>query len=185
MKTNDHSSGGTAPRIVQICLHVLLLLTTLVYSLFMAQMSAAGWQFNVNEGNYPELFAAFATWMRIGSVLLTAAAVFCLCGRKPKLWRCNAIALGCGCAGISSCMTVLYQFTAYADQNFPGIDGTMQPVSELYRDRLLPLLLPFAIVCVLSLWQMFSYDAKVYRQQKRDEKRRRDREQAPRILGDD
>ncbi len=171
-------------RFVQNLLRVALAATTLIYSLFMSQMSAAGWQYNVNEGNYPELFAAFAAWMRIGSVLLTLAAVFCFIGIKPKLWRFNAAALLCNCAGIVSCMTVLYRFTAYADQNFSGIDETMQPVSELYRDRLLPTLLPFALCCVLAVWQSTSYDVKVYIQQKRDEKKKKDMEEAPRILGD-
>ncbi len=178
VKHNAHKIG-------KIILIVLLLLTTLVYALFMPMMSAAGWQYNVDAGNYPQLFAAFALWMRIGSVLLTAAVVFCLIGIKPKFWRCNALALGCGCSGISSCMTVLYRFTVYADQNFPGIDGTMQPVSELYRDRLLPALLPFALICVLSVMNLAAYDARVYRKQKREEKRRREEEQAPKILGDE
>jgi len=172
-------------KIAKIILIVLLLLTTAVYALFMPMMSAAGWQYNVDQGNYPQLFAAFSNWMRIGSVLLTAAAVFCLIGIKPKFWRCNALALGCGCAGISSCMTVLYHFTVYADQNFSGIDDTMQPVSALYRDRLLPALLPFVLVCVISVWNVASYEAQVYRKQKRDEKRRREQEQAPKILGDE
>ena len=112
-------------------LRVILIVTTLIYPLFMCQMSAAGWQYNVDAGNYPQIFAAFALWMRIGSVLLTAAAVLCLLGGRPKLWRCNAAALVCGMGGITACMTVLSRFTAYADRNFSGIDGPMQPVSEL------------------------------------------------------
>ena len=165
-------------------LRVILIVTTLIYPLFMCQMSAAGWQYNVDAGNYPQIFAAFALWMRIGSVLLTAAAVLCLLGCRPKLWLCNAAALVCGMGGITACMTVLSRFTAYADRNFSGIDGTMQPVSELYRDRLLPTLLPFAVLCILAFWQMFTYDARVYRRQKRDEKRRREQAEAPKILGD-
>ncbi len=171
-------------KILKKFLRVMLILTTLVYPLFMCQMSAAGWQYNVDAGNYPEVFAAYAFWMRAGSVLLTAAAVLCLFGSRPRRWLCNAAALGCGTGGIIACMTVLAKFTAYADQNFSGLDETMQPVSELYRDRLLPTLLPFALLCVLAFWQIFDYDARVYRRQKRDEKRSRDTQEAPKILGD-
>lgn len=171
-------------KFIQNFLRVLLIASTLIYALFMPQMSAAGWQYNVNAGNYPEVFAAFATWMRIGSVLLTAACVLCMCGIKPKFWRCNAVSLLCACAGLTSCMTVLYKFCAYADQNFSGIGDTMQPVSELYRDRLLPMLLPFAVCCVLAVWQITSYDVKVYIQQKKEEKQRLDAQEAPSILAE-
>ena len=85
---------------------------------------------------------------------------------------CLGASLLCACAGIASCMTVLYKFCAYADQNFSGIGDTMQPVSELYRDRLLPMLLPCAVCCVLAVWQMMSYDVKVYIQQKKEEKQK-------------
>ncbi|MBQ2263805.1 MAG: hypothetical protein IJY06_06390 [Oscillospiraceae bacterium] len=171
-------------KILKNFLHVILVLTTIIYPLFMCQMSAAGWQYNVDAGNYPEEFSVFAFWMRTGSVLLTAACILCLLGRKPKLWVCNAAALLCGTGGIAACMTVLARFTAYADQHFSGMDETMQPVSELYRDRLLPTLLPFALLCVLAVWQLFAYDARVYRQQRRDEKKRLDAQEAPKILGD-
>ncbi len=182
MKQFDIGSG--TGRIIRILLRVLLALTTLIYPMFMDMMSAAGWQYNVSEGNYPELFSTFAVWMFFGAGLLTIAAVLCFFGMKPKRWQCNAAALGCGCVGITACLTVLYKFCAYADQNFSGIAETMQPVSELYRDRILPTLLPFAILCVLSAWQLMSYDAHVYRRQKRDAKRRADAQEAPKILGE-
>lgn len=171
-------------KIVKIILRSLLVPAAIVYSAFMPLMSAAGWQYNVNEGNYPALFGAFATWMNIGSLLLIAAAVLVFFGIKPKFWQCNAVSIGCGCAGLVSCMTVLYRFTAYADQNFSGIDGTMQPVSELYRDRLLPMLLPFALGLALAVIQLLDYEARVYRRQKREEKKRLDAEEAPKILGE-
>ncbi len=173
------------PQVVRILLIILLLLSAVVYALFMPQMSAAGWQYNVNEGNYPQLFAAFATWMRIGSVLLCAAVVLCLLGQRIKLWRCNVISLFCGGAGFASCMTVLVRFMKYADQNFPGMGETMQPVSSMYRDRLLPMLLPFALLCVLCVWKLATYDVQVYRKQKREEKHRKNEEQAPKILSDE
>lgn len=169
---------------MKICLRVLLVVTTIIYPLFMGLMSAAGWQYNVNEGNYPQLFSTYAFWMSAGSVLLAVGALLCLLGVKLRFWGCNAAALGCAAAGIAACMTVLYQFMAYADQNFPGHRETMQPISEIYRDRLLPMLVPFGLICVLSVWQLMAYDCRVYRSQKRAEKRRREEAAAPRILGD-
>lgn len=182
MKQIDIGSG--MGRMLRILLRVLLVITTLIYPMFMDVMSAAGWQYNVSEGNYPKLFSTFAVWMFLGAGLLTIAAILCFLGIKPNRWQCNAAAIGCGCIGITACMIVLYSFCAYADQNFSGIDGTMQPVSELYRDRILPTILPFAILCVLSVRQLMSYDARVCRRQKRDAKRRADAQEAPKILGE-
>lgn len=173
------------PQVVRILLIILLLLSAVVYALFMPQMSAAGWQYNVDAGNYPQLFAAFAAWMRIGSVLLCAAVVLCLLGQRVRFWLCNVISLFCGGAGFTSCMIVLSRFMAYADQNFPGMGETMQPVSSMYRDRLLPMLLPFALLCVLCVWKLASYDVQVYRKQKREKRRRKNEEQAPKILSDE
>lgn len=173
------------PQVVRILLIVLLLFSGAVYALVMPQLSAAGWQYNVDAGNYPQLFAAFAAWMRIGSVLLCAAVVLCLLGQRVRFWLCNVISLFCGGAGFTSCMIVLSRFMAYADQNFPGMGETMQPVSGMYRDRLLPMLLPFALLCVLCVWKLASYDVQVYRKQKREKRRRKNEEQAPKILSDE
>ncbi len=179
MKTQE-----TWKKALHIVLQVLLVLTTLVYPLFMDLLSAAGWQHNVNAGNYPSLFGAYAAWMTIGALLLTAGTVLCLIGKSCRFWQCNIAALVCAALGIIPCMTVLYQVMAYADQNFPGMRETMAPVSAMYRDRILPTLLPFLLICGLSVWQMCSYECGVYRRQKREERRRKDAEEAPRILSD-
>lgn len=171
-----------ALKIVRILLIVLLLLSAAVYAVFMPQMSAAGWQYNVDEGNYPQLFAAFATWMRIGSVLICAGVVLCLLGLRVKLWICNLLAVLSAAAGLGSCLTVLWKFTKYADLNFPGMDETMRSVSGMYRDRLLPVIFPVALLCILCVWQLTSYEVQVYRKQQQEEKRLRDEAQAPKIL---
>ncbi len=162
----------------------LLIVTTLIYPGFMAMLSAAGWQHNLRSkgGNYPdEVFAPFITWMYIGAALLILGAVLCLLGGKHRLWLCNLLALLCACPGIAACMTVLYRFCAYADR-YGYSNQEMQPASEIYRDRLLPMLLPFLLLCTLALLQLFSYDARVYRRQQRDAKRRALNAEAPKIL---
>ncbi|MBQ7004450.1 MAG: hypothetical protein IJN57_10900 [Oscillospiraceae bacterium] len=168
-------------RHVKNCLRLVLGVTTCIYPLFMGLMSAAGWQYNVNAGNYPALFSTFATWMTIGCLLLAAGTVLSFFGMKHRFWRCNVIALACGVPGVIAAMTVLHRFTLYADQNFPGHRETMQPISEIYRDRLLPILLPFGLLCVICLWQLFAYDARVYR----SEQKKQQNAEAPSILGDD
>ncbi len=180
------SSANTAGRTARIILRVLLVVTTLVYPLFMDMLAAAGWQHNLRSrgGNYPDdVFGPFVTWMFIGAGLLVIAAVLCLLGAKLRLWLCNLLALACACPGIAACMTVLYRFCAYADSRGYS-NQEMRPASDIYRDRILPTLVPFALLCVLALWQFLAYDARVWRKQKRDARRRALNAEAPKILGE-
>lgn len=171
-------------KIGKILLRIALMLSTLVYPGFMAMMSAAGWMHNVESGSYPDIFRSFAGWMFTGGGLLCAGALLALLGAKPKLWVCNAAAAAAGCIGCAACLSSLYRFCAYADQHFSGIGETMQPVSQLYRDRLLPVLLPAVLLLVLSLWQIFDEPAREYRILRRREKEARESAPAPKILGD-
>ncbi len=153
-------------KIIHTLLTVLLLLSFLVYG-FMAVMSAAGWLYNVREGNYPDVFRSFAQWMYAGTVLLLAAVLLVICSKKPRFCYFALAAIPCAVLGLTACLSSLYRFCAYADQNFSGIGETMQPVSELYRDRLLPLLLPAVLCLVLAVWHFWCEDAKDFRNQKK------------------
>lgn len=153
-------------KIIHTLLIVLLLVLFVLYG-FMAVMSAAGWLYNVSEGNYPDVFRSFAGWMYAGIVLLLAGVVLVLCGGNPKFCYLSLVAMPCAGLGLTACLSSLYRFCAYADQHFSGIGDTMQPVSELYRDRLLPLILPAVLCLVLAVWHFWSEDARDFRNRKR------------------
>ena len=53
-------------RILRRILAVLTAVTALIYPGFMALMSAAGWSYNVRQGNYPAVFSTLAGWMYAG-----------------------------------------------------------------------------------------------------------------------
>ncbi len=162
-----------------ICiLRCLLILTTLIFPGIMVQLSAAGWRYNAAQGHYPAVFHGYAFWMSAGGVLLIAAAVLCMLGISRRLWVCNIASVIAGSGGLASVLLTLRQFSAYADQNFSGIGDTLKPVSELYRDRILPVIVPFLLLCILSFLQLFAYEARVWRRQRREQ---RD-EKAPSIL---
>lgn len=129
-------------------LYAALAVSAAFYPGFMDMMSAAGWLYNVREGNYPECFRVWAVWMYIGGALVCVAALLAMAG--SRLWRLNYAAIGCSAAGLTACMIVLEQFCAYADQNFSGVRETMQPVSELYRDRIAPTILPAVLAAALA-----------------------------------
>lgn len=166
----------------RIFLRVALVVSAAVYPGLMAMLSAAGWRYNVEQGRYPEIFTVFSGWMYAGGILLCTGTVLCLLGAREKWWQCNIPAIGLGAVGCGACLSVLHRFCAYADQHFSGLDETMEPVSQLYRDRLLPVLLPALLLTVLCVWQIIL--AAPYRRRKRREKEARLNEEAPHILGD-
>jgi hypothetical protein len=186
MKRDVRKSSGNVGglQILQKFLYIVLLVTTLIYPVTMAMLSAAGWQYNVKAGNYPRIFAVYAFWMGMGGMLLTISAVLCRIGKKCRFWRCNVYSLMTGCIGIAACMTVLNRFCVYADQNFSGIGESMQPVSELYCNRLLPMLLPWSLETVLTLWQLFSAENRAYRRQECEKRKALKNAEAPKILGE-
>lgn len=171
-------------RIAGAALRILLIVSALVYPGMMAMLSAAGWRYHAAQGNYPGIFNAYAFWMTLGGVLLLSGTVLCLMGARKRLWLCNPAAVVCAGCGLWGCLWALQKFCLYADQNFSGVDGTMQPVSELYRDRISPVILPFLCICLLSAWQFFRYEARVYRKQQRIAAQEKENAPAPKILAD-
>ncbi len=169
-------------RLLHGLLHLLLALSTLIWPVLIDQLAAAGWRYNADEGHYPDVFHAYALWMSIGGILLTAGWILCLVGIAPKRSWCNAAAAGCAVLGVICCLCVLARFEVYADQNFSGIGETMQPVSTLYRDRLLPNLLPCALCVAAAGWQFFSEKARDARSSARRRREERLNAQAPKIL---
>lgn len=165
-------------------LKAVLVVTALVYPGFMGMMSAAGWLYNVREGNYEAIFRSFSGWMIGGGVLVLAAVVLVMAGGVGKRWRWSVAAAVLAAAGGAACMSALYRFIAYADAHFSAIDGTMQPVSELYRDRLLPILLPAALAVGIAVWQILDDESREWRIREKRERDARENAPAPKIVDD-
>lgn len=169
-------------RLAEVVLEALMLVTTVIYPGLMAMLSAAGWMHNVREGAYPEVFRSFAGWMYAGAGLVCIGAVLAAVSRRPKRWPLAAAAIVCAAIGAAACMSSLYRFCAYADRHFPGIRDTMQPVSELYRDRLLPVLFPAALAVCLGTWHLFSEESRSYRSERRAARLAAENAEAPKIV---
>ena len=158
---------------LQIFLRIILVITTLIYPCFMVMMSATGWMYQFQSGNYPPVFRNFSIGMYVGGGLLCIGTIVLFFGNKAKFWKYNIISLICAFVGCGICMTILSQFTAYADQNFSGIGENMKPVSEMYNDRIFPVIVPAFLLGFLSLSQIFD---------KKFEPQSQGEETAPRIL---
>ena len=169
-------------KIGKICLRIITFCLTLVYPGFMAMMSAAGWMHNVGTGSYPAIFRSYAGWMFAGGGLLCAGMVLALFGIRGKWWKCNVAGAAASVTGCIACMTVLQKFSAYADEHFPGIGDSMKPVSELYRERLLPIAGVAVLLVLLCVWQALAEPAREYRIRKFREKQAKENAPAPKIL---
>ncbi len=168
---------------IRICLDIFLIILSLIYPGFMAVMSAAGWHYNVKQGHYPEIFGVYSFWMFLGAGLILSGVICCFLAKKPKFYILNLISAFAGIAGTVSCMTVLKNFCAYAEQNFSGIGENMKPVSELYRDRLLPIVFPVFLMLILDFRNFL--ESREFRIQKKNQKLAELNAEAPKILEDD
>ncbi len=167
---------------LKLVLRVLMILSTLVFPGFMCGMSASGWLYNARLGNYPDQFLDYAYYLYAGAIALTLAVILCMLGIRETRWLCSAIAIPLGSVGMALIWSILSLFMTYADNNFSGQRETLQPISEIYQNRIAPCILPFAIMFFLSLAQLFSYDARVYRKQRRMKRLEKLYAPAPRIL---
>ena len=169
-------------RDMKIIIEIILLCSGAV-SECMILLSAAGWRYNVRQGNYPELFNVFSFWLFLGAGLLGISMILCMLGKKDKFYKLNFISMICSTAGLTACMTVLSKFCAYADQNFSGIGDSMKPVSEMYRDRISLVILPVSLIFILSVWNFLK--SREYRIALKQKRLQEINAQAPKIISDD
>ncbi|MBR1555328.1 MAG: hypothetical protein IJ644_08060 [Oscillospiraceae bacterium] len=169
-------------KFIRICLEILLLIMAVIFG-GMAMLSASGWKYNVREGNYPEFFGVYSFWMFLGAGLIFIAVMLCFIGKKTKFYMLNLIALIPDIAGTVCCMSVLKKFCNYADQNFSGIGESMKPVSELYQDRILPIVFPAFLVLILAVWNFL--ESREYRIERKNQKLAELNAEAPKILQDE
>lgn len=168
-------------KFVIICLRVTAVLSGLVGSGIMI-LCASGWRYHFHEGNYPAVFHVWSFWMYAGAVLIIMSLLCCMLAIRRKYYILNFFAILFSISGYLVCMLVLSEFCDYADRNFSGIGDSMQPVSELYQNRIEWILFPVLLIIGLSVWQFFR--SKTYRIQKYQRKIAEENAEAPKILED-
>lgn len=162
-------------KIILVFIKIFLIASTAVYPLFMNLLSGIGWI--STYGKYGSEFTVMGTFMIISSALMTAAVVLCMI-------KLNVSAVLAETAGFAAAMTVMVKMMNCADERGWSDMYTMQPVSDIYRNRILPTIVPFLLLIAAAVLQYFSYDEKVKRQLKREEKEKKENMPAPKILGD-
>ncbi|MGN0621860.1 MAG: hypothetical protein ACI4I9_08325 [Porcipelethomonas sp.] len=158
-----------------LIIKIAAILTTLVFPCIFNILSAAGWIYN--SGSYGEIFNVYGAVMIVSSAVMAAAAILCCL-------KLNIAAVIADFIGLIPCMTILYKVVVFADENGWSNKYTMEPVSNMYRNRILPTIIPFVLIIAAAALQFFSYEAAVKRRKKREEKEKRENMPAPKILDD-
>ncbi len=169
-------------RDMKIILEIIMLCSGAV-SECMAMLSAAGWRYNVRQGNYPDILGVYSFWMFLGAGLVLFSIFLCMLGKKEKFYKLNYFSGIFSITGLTACMTVLSKFCAYADQNFSGIGDSMQPVSEMYRNRISPIVFPVILILILSVWNFLK--SREYRIMLKQKKAEALNAEAPKIISED
>ncbi|MCM1132976.1 MAG: hypothetical protein NC340_05855 [Ruminococcus flavefaciens] len=124
---------------------IIMMILTLIYPVFMTCLAGAGLIYN--KSGYGAEIALIGIFLIISGILMTVGAVLCLSGKKLL----NIISLACSVLGLALCLAMLYLLCTHADNAGWSDNYTMNPVSAMYRARILPVIFPSAISAGIAI----------------------------------
>lgn len=154
---------------------IFLIISTVIFPIVMNLLSGIGWISTYTK--YGAEFTAMGIVLLISSALMTVALILCLL-------KFNISAVLLQCVGFTAAMVALVKMMNYADEGGWIHHSTMQPASDIFRNHIMPTLIPFVLLVAVASLQYFAYDQKVKRRLKREEKEKKKNLTAPKILDD-
>jgi hypothetical protein len=154
-------------------LKVLQIILTVIFCDAMVMLAGAGLIYNGDT--YGESLIRVGVLLIISGAIMTVGSIL-LCLKK------NVASLICICAGFALCMLMLVKLMNHADSAGWSDNYTMEPVSDMYFRRIMPVIAPFVIGVALGLIQFFSFDAVQARREKKRLKLEKENEPAPPII---
>lgn len=128
-----------------------MLVLTAIYPFFMVILTGSGVVYN--HRSYGTAITCYGILLIVSGALITTAAVLCLFrGEKA-----NKAAFAADIAGFLLCMAMLHKLAAHADSaGWMGTVGKYRniPVADTYREHILPVILPFLFILVISAVQI-------------------------------
>lgn len=126
---------------------VIMTLLTVIYSLIMVCMAGAGLIYN-GESYGKELENA-GIWLIISGLLMTSGTVTAF-SKKRILWIISAIITA---VGLAVCLAMIYIVCTHADSAGWADNYTSEPVSRMYRERLLPVIVPAVMNLAINIFR--------------------------------
>ncbi|WP_296694993.1 hypothetical protein [Ruminococcus sp.] len=157
---------------------VIMLLLTLYFSCAMTVLSGAGLIYN--RASYGSGMAVTGFFLIFSAALMTAGAILCIFRKNAA----DILSIVFSAGGFILCMVMLYKLVSHADRCGWTDKYTLQPISSMYKARILPCIIPAAMAIAVALIQLFSYDMIQYRRKRRAEKEARENAPAPPIIED-
>lgn len=135
---------------VAVILKVLLIVSALVWSFFMVVMTGAGLVFN--RESYGHYIMQTGVFFIISGILMVSGTVLSLFRRKIL----NIISVILSFTGFILCMTMLCRLVNHADRNGWSDNFTLMPVSDMYRTRIMPVIVPSVLSVATAVRNYFS-----------------------------
>ena len=157
-------------QVLQIFLKIALVVTTLIYPLFMDLMTALGW--TVNAHSYGAKFRILAAVVAVGALLMTAGVILALCKK-------DIAALVTG--SVVSIATSIAETAGWAPQSEAHLGRFAY---QIWADRMLPTIAPYCLLVAVALLHYFSYEASAARREKKRQKEEFENRPAPKIVED-
>lgn len=115
---------------------IIMVILTVVYSLIMVCLAGAGLIYNGES--YGRELVNVGIWLIVSGVLLTSGAAVSFLGKRVF----SVISAVITIAGLGICLVMVYILCTHADSAGWADNYTMEPVSRMYRERLLPVIAP-------------------------------------------
>ncbi len=159
-----------------IVLKIIMLILTAVYPVMMVMLSGAGIIYN--RESYGSELEKWGILLMISGGVIAAGAVMCLIRKNLT----SLLAIIFSGSGLGLCLSMLYKITAHADKAGWSDKRTMLPISDMYEHRILPTIAPAALIIIISVIYLLSYDAAEERRKRRQNKKEKENASAPSIL---
>lgn len=156
-----------------IVLKIILAVLTLIFPVFMVVMTGAGLIYN--SESYGEELTRTGFLFIVSGALMAFGCLLCIIKK-------NIVSLICSCGGFALCMGMLYKLVEHADAAGWSDKFTMERISVMYIQRIVPTAAPFIIAVVIALIQFFSYEAAEKRRQKKKLREEKENQPAPPII---
>lgn len=126
-------------------IRIIMIISTLIYPLFMTCFAGIGLIYN--KSSYGKKIEITGIFLIISGILIISGAFLCLFRKKSV----NIISLSCSVIGLILCLSMLYLLCSHADSAGWCDNYTMNPVSGMYRKRILPVIIPSLISTGFSI----------------------------------
>lgn len=156
-----------------------MLALSLYYSLAMTALSGAG--LILNRSSYGAELEKTGFFLIASAFLMTAGAILCLF--RKNLPDIASIALSL--CGFALCMVMLHRLVSHADRSGWTDKYTLQPVSDMYRARIMPCIIPVALSVIIATVQLCSHELSQQRRAAKAARQAKKNAPAPSVIGDD